>query len=134
MGRRAGEWRVAIDVTERRTVEQEQRFLGDASRILASSLEYEATMEELAQLATPMFGDYCAIDVLRDDGLFSRIAVVVADPAKREIAEALRKCRRRSGSTARRPERYAAASPSWRTPVRPRHSPARPRARNISSC
>jgi signal transduction histidine kinase/ActR/RegA family two-component response regulator len=82
---------VAIDVTERRRVEREQRFLADASRILASSLDYDVTFGELAQLATPMFGDYCVVDVLREDGSFNRIAFVVADPLKRDIADALRK-------------------------------------------
>jgi PAS domain S-box-containing protein len=90
-GRPSGGVAVAIDMTERRRVEQEQRFLADAGRVLASSLEYEMTLDELAQLAAPMFGDYCAIDVLREDGAFNRIALVVTDSLKRETAEALRK-------------------------------------------
>jgi signal transduction histidine kinase/ActR/RegA family two-component response regulator len=82
---------VAIDVTERRRVEQEQRFLADASRILSASLEFETTLAELAKLAVPMFGDYCFIDVLCDDGSFDRVALVVADSTRSGIADALRK-------------------------------------------
>jgi PAS domain S-box-containing protein len=90
-GQPRGAVAVAIDVTERRRVEQEQRFLADASRILSASLEFETTLAELAQLAVPMFGDYCFIDVLCDDGSFNRVALVVADAARSDVADALRK-------------------------------------------
>jgi PAS domain S-box-containing protein len=90
-GQPCGAVAVAIDVTERRRVEQEQRFLADASRILSASLEFEATLSELAQLVMPMFGDYCFIDVLCDDGSFNRVALVVADSARSVVADALRK-------------------------------------------
>jgi signal transduction histidine kinase/ActR/RegA family two-component response regulator len=88
-GRPRGAVAVAIDVTERRRGEREQRFLADASRVLSSSLEYQTSLLELAALAQPMFGDYCAVDVLREDAQFARVAFVVNDPQKGAIAEAL---------------------------------------------
>ena len=71
-------------------VEQEQRFLADASAILSSSLDYEKTMRALARLAVPVFGDYCAVDVMRDDGTFERVDLVTDDPSRVELAERLR--------------------------------------------
>ena len=80
-----------------------------------------------------MFGDYCAIDVLRDDGLFSRIAVVVADPAKREIAK-LRKYPPSLGFDSPAARAIRSGEPLVANSCPLRISPARPRARNISSC
>jgi signal transduction histidine kinase len=71
-------------------VEQEQRFLADASAILSSSLDYEKTMRALARLAVPVFGDYCAVDVMRDDGTFERVDLVTDDASRAELAERLR--------------------------------------------
>ena len=91
----SGEVRGAIgifmDITEHRRVEEEQRFLAHASAFLSSSLDYETTLRALARLAVPMFGDYCAVDVLQDDGTFARVDLVVDDPSRKEIGEALRR-------------------------------------------
>jgi PAS domain S-box-containing protein len=81
---------VFMDVTERRRVEQELRFLAEASRVLSSTLEYEATLGALARLAVPVLGDYCAIDVAREDGTFSRVEFVTDDPSRQGLAEGLR--------------------------------------------
>jgi signal transduction histidine kinase/ActR/RegA family two-component response regulator len=90
-GRPCGGIAVAVDVTDRRRIEHEQRFLAEASRILSASLECELRLVDLAQLSVPILGDYCAIDVLGDDGAFRRVTLVAADPAKRDVAEALRR-------------------------------------------
>jgi len=82
---------VAVDVTERRRVEQEQRFAAEASRVLSSSLDYESTFPALAEIAVPALGEYCAIDVLRDDGGIARIAFVTKDPARQALARELRR-------------------------------------------
>jgi signal transduction histidine kinase len=82
---------IFVDITERRRVEQEQRFLARASSILSSSLDYEKTLKALARLAVPTFGDYCVVDVLREDGTFARIDLVVDDPTRLEIGEQLRR-------------------------------------------
>jgi signal transduction histidine kinase/PAS domain-containing protein/ActR/RegA family two-component response regulator len=82
---------VFMDITERRRVEQEQRFLADAGRVLSSTLDYETTLSSLARLAVPDIADYCAIDVVQDDGAFARVNMVVADPAKQPIADGLKR-------------------------------------------
>jgi serine phosphatase RsbU (regulator of sigma subunit) len=65
-------------------------FLADASSELASSLDYQATLRSVAQLAVPNFADWCTIDLV-DDGRLIRLAVEHVDPAKirfaQEIAE-----------------------------------------------
>jgi PAS domain S-box-containing protein len=59
----------------------EQRFLSNASNLLAASLDMTATLEQLAKLAVPELADWCVVDLLRD-GEIERVAVAHSDPAK----------------------------------------------------
>ena len=63
-------------------------FLADASTELARSLDYQATLAKVAQLAVPNFADWCAIDVV-EDGRLRRVAVEHVDPAKVQLARDL---------------------------------------------
>ncbi len=65
-------------------------FLAEASTILASSLDYEATLAAVARLAVPAFADYCIIDLLEVDQSLRRVATVHRDPAKAELTHRLR--------------------------------------------
>jgi PAS domain S-box-containing protein len=65
------------------------RFLAEATIVLSSSLDYEATFQRLADLVVPRFGDWCAVDVL-EGGAIRQIAVAHADPAKIELAREIR--------------------------------------------
>jgi GAF domain-containing protein/CheY-like chemotaxis protein len=56
------------------------RFLGEASTLLARSLDYEATLQSLARLAVPALADMCMIDMLADDGTIRRVAAAHANP------------------------------------------------------
>jgi PAS domain S-box-containing protein len=66
-------------------------FLAEASRLLSSSLDYEATLRSVAESAVPTLGDWCAVDVIDDptEGTWpphlTRLAVVHKDPAKRAL-------------------------------------------------
>lgn len=60
-------------------------FLAEASSELASSLDYQATLAKVADLAVPTFADWCAIDVVVD-GRLHRVAVAHIDPAKIQLA------------------------------------------------
>ena len=73
---------------QRRSAE-DQRFVAQASELLASSLEYERTLANLAALAVPEFADWCAIDMLEPDGSLSRLAIEHTDPSKLELANEL---------------------------------------------
>ncbi|MDT7569933.1 MAG: hypothetical protein QOE05_107 [Actinomycetota bacterium] len=68
----------------RRTAEK-LTFLAAASAELASSLDYEATLSNVARLAVPTLADWCAVQVLQD-GQLRTLAVAHVDPAKVELA------------------------------------------------
>ncbi|MBA3610735.1 MAG: PAS domain S-box protein [Rubrobacter sp.] len=78
-----------LDVTERRRGEDASRFLGDASAILASSLDYGTTLSSVARLAVPFMADWCAVDVIGEGGTIERLAVEHQDPEKIALAHEL---------------------------------------------
>src|SRR5437588_5960099 len=69
-----------------RRLAEDQRFVAAASELLASSLEYERTLANVAALAVPAFADWCAIDMVEDDGSIRRLAVAHVDPEKVRLA------------------------------------------------
>jgi signal transduction histidine kinase/PAS domain-containing protein len=79
------------NVTERRQSAEAQRYLAEASAILAKSLEYEETFSALARLVIPELADWCRVDMLEADGSLRLIAVTHIDAEKvkwaRELAE-----------------------------------------------
>ena len=78
------------EVTESRLAEERLRFLGEASRVLAASLDVEATLGEVARLAVPVLADYCLIDVLDAEGRLGRVSIHHADEHGKAILEELR--------------------------------------------
>jgi len=64
-------------------------FLADASAALASSLDYEATLRTVANLAVPHIADWCAVDIVDEQGHVQRLAVAHVDPARVEMARTL---------------------------------------------
>jgi PAS domain S-box-containing protein len=89
-GRPAGMRGVTMDITSRRQAEERLRFVAEASRVLGSSLDYEATLERLARLSVAALADYCLIDLAEPDGSVRRVAVSHADPARQPLVERLR--------------------------------------------
>lgn len=79
------------DLTERARLEQYQSFLLSASEKLASSLEYETTINTVAHLAVPGIADWCAVDLVAPDGKLKRVAVAHVDPKKIAAVEELEK-------------------------------------------
>ncbi|MEH2437608.1 MAG: PAS domain S-box protein [Nostoc sp.] len=77
------------DITERKQVESEQRFLAEASEILAASLDYETTLASLARLVVPEIADWCLVDIICDNQLIRRVTAAHADPKKQELVEQL---------------------------------------------
>ncbi|HEY2411457.1 MAG TPA: PAS domain S-box protein [Pirellulaceae bacterium] len=80
---------VFSDNTERQRLEHSLRFLADASATLAMLVDYESTLQQVAQLAVPDFADWCAIDLASTNGSLERVAVAHIDPAKVELAKEL---------------------------------------------
>jgi PAS domain S-box-containing protein len=100
-----------IDITERKRAEEERAqlireqaarveaeaaerraaFLAEASAVLASSLDYQTTLASVARLAVPTLADWCIVYTFKEDGSPPQIEVAHADPAKEELAMALRR-------------------------------------------
>jgi two-component system CheB/CheR fusion protein len=57
-----------------------------ASALLASSLDYETTLASLTRLTTGAFADWCAVDLLNDDGSIRQLTVSHANPVLRDLA------------------------------------------------
>ena len=74
------------DVDDRRRAEEAVRFLAEASAVLASSLDYRETLASVARLVVPRLADWCAVDVLEEDGSLERLAVAHPDPEKVALA------------------------------------------------
>lgn len=89
MGRLTGLAGIATDISERKRGEQAVAFLTSASQLLASSLDYETTLANVAQLSVPVIADWCAIDIVTDDGGVRRLAAAHTDPEKVELAREL---------------------------------------------
>ncbi|ODG96308.1 hypothetical protein A4S05_19065 [Nostoc sp. KVJ20] len=77
------------DISKRKQVEEEQRFLAEASGILATSLDYETTLAGLVRLAVPEIADWCLVDIICDNQLVRRVAAAHANPEKQELVEQL---------------------------------------------
>ncbi len=72
-----------VDTHERKLLEVGQQFVLEAGIILTSSLEYATTLANVAKLAVPTIADWCAVDILSDDGTeLRRLAVEHIDPEK----------------------------------------------------
>ncbi|MFQ4137652.1 PAS domain S-box protein [Nodosilinea sp. PGN35] len=71
-----------VDVTERVKLEHAQQYLADASAVLASSLDYQTTLEQVAQLTVPKLADWCTVHIVEEGGAVDQIAVAHVDPAK----------------------------------------------------
>ncbi|MDQ3399069.1 MAG: PAS domain S-box protein, partial [Deinococcota bacterium] len=112
---------VSRDITERKQAEKERgrllarerearakaeeagrrlSFLAEASKALASSLDYETTLTNVAQLAVPHIADWCAIDLVEgkvegkveggESGTLTMMALAHVDPHKVQWGRELR--------------------------------------------
>lgn len=79
----------ATDIDDRKRAQEQERFLGTASSVLATSLDYQTTLDSFAHLTVPSIADWCAIDVIEKDGTIERLAVAHTDPNKEELAKEL---------------------------------------------
>lgn len=83
-----------VDISEQKQVEEERQrlhqreldalreaeeaserlsFLAEASQILGRSFDYRETLDRITNLVVPRIADWCAIDLLQDDGTLSRV-------------------------------------------------------------
>src|SRR3954447_1769041 len=85
-----------IDITERRALLEAERaarlradFLARAGSMLDSSLDFEETLVNVANIAIPEIADWCAVSILDESGELREVAVAHVDPERRLLAREL---------------------------------------------
>jgi PAS domain S-box-containing protein len=78
------------DVTRLKRTDDRLRILADAGAILADSIDYQETLQALAELVVPLLADWCVVDVVEASEV-RRIAVAHPNPAKRAMVEDLQR-------------------------------------------
>src|ERR1051325_4823582 len=68
--------------SEAETNAEKLAFLGEASTVLASSLDYHTNLMTVAKLAVNRLADWCAVDVVDENEGFHRVALVHHDPQR----------------------------------------------------
>jgi PAS domain S-box-containing protein len=85
------------DVTERKKIEERERFLAQTGPILAGSLDYQITMQNIADLVVPYMADWCTVHILEEqtetqnDSPPEQVALAHKDPAMVDWARQLQK-------------------------------------------
>ncbi len=89
----AGQIELAVtifhEITAIKRAELSQGLLAQAGALLSAPLDYEARLSNVARLAVPDLGDWCAIDIINAAGVLQRLSVAHIDPAKVKLAYAL---------------------------------------------
>ena len=86
----AGFVAIVSDISKAKRVEGEQRFLKDAAAALASSLDFRETLARISKLAVPVLADWCAVELVTEDGRTEQLSVEHVDPSKAAFARKLR--------------------------------------------
>jgi signal transduction histidine kinase/ActR/RegA family two-component response regulator len=73
---------ITRDISDRKRAERDAHFLAETSKSLAALIDYESTLQKIAQLAVPAFADWCTVDILDDANNLNRLAVAHVDPAQ----------------------------------------------------
>jgi len=77
------------NVTEVKRAQLAEAFMAQASRVLASSMDYTETLQRVARLAASQLAEWCSVDVLSERGRLERLAVHHNDPDKLALAQRL---------------------------------------------
>ncbi len=77
---------VIEDITTHKRAELAQRFLAQSADVLASSLDPDQLLVEIANLAVPELADWCSVEVQTDGGLLERKALAHVNPDVRQRA------------------------------------------------
>lgn len=89
------------------------QLLADAGTELASTLDYDAVLANLARLIVPRFADWCTIDILNDDDTYRRVVVAHKDPEMVEYARQLQERYRSADVDAAYTARLRAGETQW---------------------
>ena len=86
-----------LDITDQKRIEHEQKFLADVGAVLASTLDYEKTLTNIAQLAVRDLADFCSVDIVEPDGNVRRLKVLSRDASKCWICDLVMKLKTDQG-------------------------------------
>jgi PAS domain S-box-containing protein len=93
-----GASKIARDISERKRAEElaqrtqrEAEFVARVAEVLSGSLDYEARLKDLVELAVPALADWAALDTVEIDGRMRRIAVAHADRGNTELGAEVRR-------------------------------------------
>jgi GAF domain-containing protein/anti-sigma regulatory factor (Ser/Thr protein kinase) len=81
---------VTEDVTAVKRAELAQRLLAEAGRLLSRNPDFDAALQQVAELTVPALADWCAIDLPNPGGYVGLAAIAHLDPGKVELARRLR--------------------------------------------
>ncbi|HET6630360.1 MAG TPA: ATP-binding protein [Woeseiaceae bacterium] len=70
---------------ELKRAETVQRFLSEAGKELAQSLDSKTTLAAISRLAVPAIADWCVVDIV-EQGKLHRVSVAHAEPSKEALA------------------------------------------------
>jgi PAS domain S-box-containing protein len=73
---------VVTDIDRQKRLAESQQFLSEATAILSSSLDYEATLERIARLCVGRLSDWCTVHIQDSEGRVRQVALALRDPAK----------------------------------------------------
>lgn len=79
------------DITSRKRDEQGALLLSEASRILASTLDYERTLDTVARLAVGELAEWCGVDLVQANGSIRQAVVAHVNEDKVKWAKELNK-------------------------------------------
>jgi PAS domain S-box-containing protein len=79
----------STDIDDRRRAEDRLRLLAEASRLLASAPTPIGALPEVARLVVAQLADYCAIDLVDEEGEARREIIVHRDESRAKLAELL---------------------------------------------
>ncbi|HEY7933794.1 MAG TPA: SpoIIE family protein phosphatase [Solirubrobacteraceae bacterium] len=84
------------NITQVKRVQLAESFMSEASRVLASSMDYGETLQRVARLAVPQIADWCSVDLLNERGEIENVAVHHPDPEMVALAQRLDRDYRRT--------------------------------------
>lgn len=79
------------EITEKKRIENEQKFLTKAGTILSSSIQYDETLKSVCDLAAGEIADICIVDILDNMACPVKRVVSTRDPALLKTCKELKK-------------------------------------------
>ena len=102
------------DVSHRLRAEEATRVLADVGATLGTSLDVRVTLDNLARVIVPALADWCAVDVLAENGTLERVSAYHSDPVQvAALMELAQKYPSRRGNPAGAWHVIETGAPEW---------------------